>query len=64
MLGSWGSCNGCSADVDGSGTIDGFDLAAVLGAWGATCPQIADVNPFSGPTSGGTVITITSQEIA
>ena len=64
VLGSWGRCNGCSADVDGSGTIDGFDLAAVLGAWGAACPQIADVNPFSGPTSGGTVITITGTHLA
>ena len=33
----------CAADVDGSGTVDGADLAAVLAAWGSADPA-ADVN--------------------
>ena len=64
VLGSWGRCKGCGADVDGSGTIDALDLAAVLNAWGAACPQIAEVNPVSGPASGGTAITITGTQLA
>jgi Lectin C-type domain len=28
------SCNGCPGDVDGSGAVNGVDLAAVLGNWG------------------------------
>jgi hypothetical protein len=34
LLGSWGSAGG---DLDGNGTTDGADLAALLGAWGG-CP--------------------------
>ena len=34
----------CPADIDGSGTIDAADLAAVLGAWGACSGCAADVN--------------------
>jgi hypothetical protein len=33
MLGAWGPCNGCNADVDCDGTVGGADLARVLGAW-------------------------------
>jgi hypothetical protein len=34
----------CPADIDGSGTIDAADLAAVLGAWGTCSGCAADVN--------------------
>jgi hypothetical protein len=37
VLGSWGSCSACAADLDGSGSVDGGDLAVLLGSWGA-CP--------------------------
>jgi hypothetical protein len=26
-------CEGCPADLDGNGQVDGADLAALLGAW-------------------------------
>ncbi|MEY3141747.1 MAG: hypothetical protein RLY21_240 [Planctomycetota bacterium] len=41
----------CIADVDGSGSVDGADLAAVLGAWGACAGCAADVND-SGAVDG------------
>lgn len=35
----------CHADLDRSGTVDGFDLALILGAWGATGEDLAaDLN--------------------
>lgn len=34
----------CPGDIDGSGSVDGADLAAVLGAWGACAGCAADVN--------------------
>ena len=34
----------CPADVDGSGSVDASDLAAVLGAWGACSGCAADVD--------------------
>ena len=44
--GSWtdgGSCDDCpttcSADLNGDGTVDGQDLAAVLAAWGLPCDE-------------------------
>ena len=37
LLGSWGTCSGCGADIDGNGLVDGADLASLLGGWGA-CP--------------------------
>jgi hypothetical protein len=33
----WSPISECPADLDGSGSVDGADLAVVLGAWGATC---------------------------
>ena len=33
MLGSWGVCGGCPADLDGNGSVDGGDLGLILGAW-------------------------------
>lgn len=33
LLGAWGSCGGCDADLDCDGTVGGSDLARVLGAW-------------------------------
>jgi len=35
VLGSWGSCSGCIADLNDDGIVDGNDLTIVLGAWGA-----------------------------
>ena len=38
------SCAG-QADVNGDGAVDGFDLGAVLGNWGAAAPaNPADIN--------------------
>jgi len=34
----------CPADINGSGTVDASDLAAVLGAWGTCSGCAADVN--------------------
>jgi hypothetical protein len=34
----------CNADLDGSGTVDAADLAAFLGAWGATGANPADLD--------------------
>ena len=36
MLGSWGHCGACSADLTGDGAVNAQDLAILLGAWGAT----------------------------
>ena len=33
----WSPISECPADLDGSGSVDGADLAVVLGEWGATC---------------------------
>jgi formylglycine-generating enzyme required for sulfatase activity len=42
----------CDADVDGSGTVDGSDLGAVLAAWGPCAGCAADVDG-SGAVDGG-----------
>jgi hypothetical protein len=34
VLGAWGPCSGCAADLDDNGVVDVFDLLALLGAWG------------------------------
>ncbi len=34
LLGSWGPCEGCVADLDGDGSVGAFDLASLLAAWG------------------------------
>lgn len=33
LLGSWGPCAGCPADLDGSGAVDGADLGLLLATW-------------------------------
>jgi hypothetical protein len=33
MLGAWGPCVGCAADLDQNGTVDGDDLGSLLGSW-------------------------------
>ena len=34
LLGAWGSCDGCQADLDGDGSVDSNDLFELLGGWG------------------------------
>ncbi len=34
LLGSWGPCAGCPADVNDDGQVGPLDLATLLGAWG------------------------------
>ena len=34
LLGGWGPCEDCCADLDGDGQVDGTDLGILLGAWG------------------------------
>lgn len=34
LLGAWGGCAGCAADLNGDGVVNGQDLALLLGAWG------------------------------
>ena len=34
LLGSWGPCAGCPADVNDDGQVDAFDLATLLSVWG------------------------------
>jgi hypothetical protein len=34
LLGSWGPCDGCTADMNGDGQVDATDLASLLGNWG------------------------------
>ena len=50
---------GCSADINGDGKVDGGDLALVLSNWGTCPPSITSVTPPQGSVLGGTVITIT-----
>jgi hypothetical protein len=33
MLGAWGPCSGCAADLDRNGNVDGDDLGSLLGSW-------------------------------
>ncbi len=33
LLGAWGPCSGCAADLNGDGAVDALDLAILLGAW-------------------------------
>jgi formylglycine-generating enzyme required for sulfatase activity len=49
----------CDADVDGSGTVDGSDLAAVLSAWGPCAGCAADVDD-SGAVDGGDLAALLS----
>lgn len=34
LLGAWGKCAGCDADLDGNNVVDSNDLFELLGAWG------------------------------
>jgi hypothetical protein len=34
LLGSWGKCDGCPADLNSDGTVNASDLAILLGSWG------------------------------
>jgi hypothetical protein len=34
LLGAWGTCDGCNADLNGDGAVDAADLAILLGEWG------------------------------
>ena len=34
LLGDWGDCAGCAADLDGNGAVDVADLLALLSHWG------------------------------
>jgi hypothetical protein len=34
MLGSWGACPGCAADLNQDGIVNGADLGLLLGSWG------------------------------
>lgn len=36
LLGQWGPCSGCPADLDVSGAVGPADLAALLAAWGTS----------------------------
>ena len=66
-LASFGICARAQAqtcpptpDINGDGVVDSADLGQVLSAWGTTYPAtIESVSPATGPTTGGTVITIT-----
>ena len=57
----------CPSDLDGSGEVDGGDMAIVLLDWGA-CPEdppsVTSVSPSYGPTEGGTTITITGTALS
>ena len=33
LLGDWGPCPDCPADLNGDGVVDAADLATLLGAW-------------------------------
>jgi hypothetical protein len=35
MLGAWGVCPGCAADLNTDGVVNGADLGLLLGSWGA-----------------------------
>jgi len=48
-----GSCGSCLGDLDGSGTVDGVDIAVLLAAWGQTgVGSAADLDP-NGLVNGG-----------
>jgi hypothetical protein len=34
LLGEWGPCGDCPADLDDDGVINVFDLLTLLGNWG------------------------------
>jgi len=50
----WGRCATCLGDIDGSGLVDGGDLAVILGQWGPT--MCAAPIPCPGDLDGSGVI--------
>ena len=61
LLATWGT-NGqgvVDTDLNGDGIVNGADLAVILSGWGPCSPVITSILPNTGPTSGGTAITIT-----
>lgn len=51
----------CPGDLNGDGQVNGADLGALLGSWGACpvlAPTISSVTPGYGPQTGGTVFVI------
>ena len=61
VLSAWGTSGSgaMDTDLDDDGLVGGRDLAIILGGWGPCAPVIASILPNTGPTSGGTPITIT-----
>ncbi|MEY4173010.1 MAG: hypothetical protein RI900_175, partial [Actinomycetota bacterium] len=59
LLSVWGGGDD-AADLNGDGVINGNDLALVLSGWtGSTPPPVVtSVAPASGPTAGGTTVTL------
>jgi formylglycine-generating enzyme required for sulfatase activity len=53
----------CNADINRDGVVDGKDLAAVLSAWGVCQPNITSISPQQGTISGGTIVTITGDNL-
>jgi subtilisin-like proprotein convertase family protein len=43
----------CPADLNGDGSVDGADLAAILGSWGATCESCPEDLASDGHIDGG-----------
>jgi formylglycine-generating enzyme required for sulfatase activity len=60
VLAAWGPCCNCTADLNRDGVVNGSDLTPVLSGWGqCSGPTALDsLTPASGPTSGGTTITL------
>jgi formylglycine-generating enzyme required for sulfatase activity len=65
VLGAWGACQDCPADISGDSLVDAVDISIVLSRWGGVClaPTISSVVPLAGPTTGGTLITITGTNL-
>jgi formylglycine-generating enzyme required for sulfatase activity len=57
---------GCDADANGDGNVDGADLALVLTNWGEcnATPAIHAVYPSSGPSFGGTPVAIVGSQLS
>jgi hypothetical protein len=47
----------CSGDIDGDGTVNGNDLATILGSWGACSGCAADIDG-DGQVNGNDLATI------
>jgi len=68
LLALWGFQDPPYGDLDGDGQVGGGDLAFLLARWGNTpwysLPTLAAVSPSSGPTAGGTFITVSGTNLA